>query len=134
MTAPEVVADIIKRFISHFRVIEVALVAALFWWGFILIIPIDTFGSSSVYNSMAEIAGEEVWAFVFIVVAAANLYSLIMKRFFINVVSSIISTGLWFYIATTFAINDVATTGTGIYYILACLNIFVVYKVGEHHG
>ena len=134
MKIPTGIKNVLQHLSDQFRVIEVAIVAALIWWAFILIVPIDTFGSAKAYDAMANVAGEEVWSCVFFAVAILNLYSMIMKKFALNIIALLISSGLWMYIATAFAISDIATTSTGIYYILACLNTFVVYKVGEKHG
>lgn len=134
MKIPDGIKDALKHLSNQFRVIEVAIIVALLWWAFILFVPTSTFASAEVYNAMANVAREEVWGVFFLVVALLNLYSMIMDKFALNVISLVISSGIWAYIATTFAISDIASTGTGVYYILACLNTFVVYKVGEHHG
>ena len=132
------IKDTYKSFLKHlteqFRVVEVAVIIALLWWSFILLVPTETFASAEAYEAMANVASEEVWGFFFLFVALLNLYSMIMDKFALNVIALVISSGLWAYVATSFAISDIATTGTGIYYILACLNTFVVYKVGEQHG
>ena len=134
MKVPSGIKEILGHLSNQFRVIEVAIIAALLWWAFILIVPVNTFASSDVYNTMANVAREEVWGIFFLAVALLNLYSMIMDKFALNVIALVISSGIWAYIATAFAISDIATTGTGVYYILACLNTFVVYKVGELHG
>ena len=134
MKVPSGIKHVFEILSDQFRVIEVAIIAALLWWAFILVIPIDTFGGAQAYDAMANVAGEEVWGCVFFAVAVLNLYSMIMKKFALNVIALLISSGLWMYIATAFAISDIATTNTGIYFILTCLNTFVVYKVGERHG
>lgn len=134
MKIPSNIKDILGHLSEQFRVIEVAVIAALVWWAFILIIPVDTFGSAKEFEAMANVAREEVWAVGFFAVALLNLYSMIMKKFALNVIALLISSGIWVYMATAFAISDIATTSTGIYYILACLNTFVVYKVGERRG
>lgn len=126
--------EILGHLSNQFRVIEVAIIAALLWWAFILIIPVNTFASAEVYQTMANVASEGVWASFFLAVALLNLYSMIMNKFALNVITLIISCGIWAYIATAFAMSDIASTGTGVYYILACLNSFVVYKVGEYRG
>ena len=134
MNIPDGIKDILKHLSNQFRVIEVAIIAALLWWAFILIVPMNTFSSAEVYSTMANVAREEVWGAFFLAVALVNLYSMIMDKFALNVIALVVSSGIWAYIATAFAISDIATTGTGVYYILACLNTFVVYKVGERHG
>lgn len=134
MKIPSKFKELLGHLSEQYRVIEVAVIMALIWWAFILIVPIDTFGTAKAYEAMANVAGEEVWAIGFFAVALLNLYSMIMKKFALNVIALLISSGIWVYMATAFAISDIATTNTGIYYILACLNTFVVYKVGERRG
>lgn len=131
---PERFFTIFKFVINQVKPIEVALIASAYWWSFILIVPTETFDSAKAYSAMANLAGEEVWSGLFFIVASINLYSMIFERFPLRVIGLIASTGLWAFVATMFAIGDIATTGTGIYFIVACLNAFVVYKVGEQHG
>lgn len=125
---------IFRYAVGQVKAIEVAIIASLMWWAFILFIPLETFDSAPAYKAMANIAREEVWSIVFLIVALINLYGMICEDFKFRQAGLIISTGLWIFVATMFAISDIATTGTGIYFIVACLNAFVVYKVGEQRG
>lgn len=119
---------------NQVKPIEAAIVASLLWWSFILAVPINTFDSAKAYSAMSNVAGEEVWSVVFFILAIVNLYGMISERFQVRMLGLILSCGLWAFVATMFAISDIATTGTGIYFIVACLNAFVVYKVGEQRG
>ena len=83
---------------------------------------------------MAAMMCEEVWSGIFFIVAVLNIYGMILERFKVRIVGLILSNGLWIFVSAMFAIGNIATTGTGIYFILACLNTYVIYKVGEQHG
>lgn len=129
------IKNIFKLIVDQIKAVEVAIVSALLWWAFILSVPVlDTFESAKAYQAMANIASEGVWAGIFFVIAVINLYGMIFEKYRIRQGGLIISTGLWLFIAAMFAISDMATTDTGIYFIVACSNAFVVYKVGEQHG
>lgn len=130
----KLLTNFIKRVFDNTKAIETALIACAMWWAFILGIPLETFDSSNSYKAMAGIAGEEVWSAVFFVVAILNSYGMIFERKLVRQVSLIASAGLWVFVSAMFAISNLATTGTGIYFIVACLNAYVVYKVGEQNG
>jgi hypothetical protein len=119
---------------SNVKAIETALIASAMWWAFILMVPLETFDSSTSYDAMANIASEEVWSAVFFVVAVLNIYGMIFERKIVRQIALVLSNGLWVFVSAMFAISNLATTGTGIYFIVACLNAFVVYKVGEQNG
>lgn len=99
-----------------------------------MFIPLDTFGTSSAYDAMGQIASEEVWSLFFFVVACLNAYGMIFERKLVRQMGLVLSNGLWVFVSAMFAISNLATTGTGIYFIVACLNAYVVYKVGEQNG
>lgn len=124
----------IRHVLDQSKAVESAIIAGLLWWAFILALPFDTFDTSIAYRAMSGIAREEVWSGIFFVVAIASLYGMIMEQYSIRVTSLVISTGLWTFIAAMMAMGSLATTGTGIYFIVACLNAFVVYKVGEQRN
>jgi hypothetical protein len=128
------ISNFIKYTLEVVKPIETAIIACLVWWSFILILPLDTFGSSKTYQAMAAIAREEVWSAVFFIVAVLNTYGMILERFKVRIVGLVLSNGLWIFVSAMFAIGNIATTGTGIYFIVACLNTYVIYKVGEQHG
>lgn len=134
MTIVKSAIHYIKEMFDDVKVLESAIIAALFWWAFILSMPYDTFGSAKVYQTMANIAVEEVWAGLFFVIAVISLYGMITDNLKLLIPGLCISAGLWFFVSAMFAVGDLASTGTGIYFIVALLNSFVVYKVGEQHG
>jgi hypothetical protein len=124
----------IAGFLDHVKAIEVSLIAAALWWAFILAMPLNTFETAQAYRAMEGIASEEVWSGIFFVIAILNIYGMLAERYKFRLVSLVLSSGLWVFIAAMFAMGNLATTGTGIYFIVACLNAFVVYKVGEQRG
>lgn len=123
-----------KRALDNVKAIEVALAASAMWWSFILAVPLETFDSSPSYKAMSGIASEEVWSAVFFVVAIGMMYGMIFEQKLVRQVALVASNGLWVFVSAMFAISNLATTGTGIYFIVACLNAYVVYKVGEQNG
>lgn len=133
MSIKNLLKETIKA-LHQIKAIETAIITALLWWAFILFIPLNTFASAKAYSAMAGIASEEVWAVVFFIIAILCLYGMIYDSYRIRQIGLILSTGIWIFIASMFAISDIATTSTGIYFIVACLNAYVVYKVGEQHG
>lgn len=125
---------LVTRLFDQVKPIETALIACAMWWAFILIIPLNTFEGGRAYDAMAGIASEEVWSAAFFVVACLNIYGMIFERKMVRQIALVASSGLWVFVSAMFAISDLATTGTGIYFIVACLNAYVVYKVGEQNG
>lgn len=83
---------------------------------------------------MAAFASEEVWAAAFFVVACMKFYGMIFDRFYIRMVGLIASAGLWIFVSAMMAVGNIATTGTGVYFIVFCLTTYVIYKVGEQSG
>lgn len=124
----------IKNVLDNIKAIEVALIAALLWWSFILAMPIDTFHTGLDYKAMKDIASEEVWSAFFFLIAVLNIYGILSERFKLHVFSLCVQAGVWFFVSAMFAMSSLASTGTGIYFIVALLNSFVVYKVGEQRG
>ncbi|WP_422661712.1 hypothetical protein ACK8P5_26685 (plasmid) [Paenibacillus sp. EC2-1] len=123
-----------KHLFINFKMIETALIALLLWWSFILILPMDTFGTSSSYQAMAGIAPEEVWSAGFFIAATFSFVGMIYERKNIRLVGLITGSFLWLFVSAMMAIGNIATTGTGTYFVIFCLNTFVVYKVGEQYG
>ena len=123
-----------RNTIGDLKIIEIALIALLFWWSFILILPMDTFSSSPSYKAMAGIAPEEVWSVGFFIAAALSFIGMIYERKNIRMVGLIVGSWLWIFVSAMMAIGNVATTATGTYFVIFCLNAFVVYKVGERNG
>ncbi|MNJ03798.1 hypothetical protein D3C73_1642680 [compost metagenome] len=75
-----------------------------------------------------------MWAVVFLVVAIFSFVGMIYERKNIRMVGLILGSTLWIFVAAMMAVGNIATTGTGTYFVIFCLNAFVVYKVGEKHG
>lgn len=130
----EKIVHYLRYVLDNVKAIEVAIIAALAWWAFILAVPLETFSGTKAYDAMAGIASEEVWAVAFFIVAICNLYGMIADKTKLRMISLIVSNGLWVFVSAMFAISDIATTGTGIYFIVSCLNTYVIYKVGEQNG
>jgi len=124
----------LKPWLENVKAIETTLFSLALWWAFILALPTDTFGSSITYNAMARFASEGVWATAFFTVAFMTLFGMIFERFYIRMVGLIASAGLWIFVAAMMAVSNIATTGTGVYFIVFCLTTYVIYKVGEQRG
>jgi hypothetical protein len=124
----------IKLILDDVKPIETCIIALSLWWAFILALPMKTFNTSPSYRIMAHIAPEQVWAGVFMGVTIIMLLGMVYERFYFRMVGLIASAFLWIFLATMFAVGNIATTGTGTYFIVFCLTTYVIYKVGEHHG
>lgn len=69
---------------SHFpaRVSEWALAAALTTWGYILLLPQDTFAISPAYRHMAAMASETKWGSAAVTIGGVRLLALIINGTF----------------------------------------------------
>lgn len=128
------ILNILSYIKKQTKAIEMAIILALLWWAFILFVPMDTFSSSVAYKAMSSIASEGVWSAIFFVIGVVCLIGVLFEHYHLRQVGFIVATGLWSFIASMFAISYIATTSTGIYFIVASLTAYVVYKGGEEHG
>lgn len=114
--------------------IEVALIALALWWGIALSLPFDTFSLYS-YSAMAEIAPEWAWALLFYVVSVLQFFGLTYNKYQMKLLSNLISTGLWIFIATMFFVSEflvaggVVTTAFGTYLIVSFINAWVCVRI-----
>lgn len=118
----------------NFKAVEVSLTSLAFWWAFILLLPYDTFTTSTSYSAMNSLASEEIWGAGILVIATINLVGLAKSHKRIRMIGLLLAMALWIFVATMFAVSNLLTTATGTYVIIACINAYLYVKVGEGNG
>jgi hypothetical protein len=123
------------------KAIELSLTLVALWWSIVLGLPYDTFSSSMDYDAMAGMASEGVWSLYFLCLGLVQSYGmfnenivLLYKKVNTKRLALLVSTGAWFFVASMFAIGNIATTATGVYFILGCLSAWLYVKVGGNNG
>jgi hypothetical protein len=116
--------------VKRFRAVEVATTSLALWWGLILILPFDTFSSSSSYKAMAGIASEPCWGLFMLAIGTAQLFGMILNNYFIKRYSLLLATGIWVFISAMFGLSTFFSTASGTYFIIACLTGWLYMKVG----
>lgn len=124
------IGDIPLKGLKKGRFIEFFLMALSFWWSLILILPTSTFGTSTAYTSMALVATEPIWATYFLIVGLLHMIGLKNNNRELVMTASLISTITWLFVGTMLFIGSVATTGTGIYILVALLGASVYFSKG----
>lgn len=119
------------------RAAEWALAAILFNWGWILLLPKETFGREA-YALMLAIMPESSWGVACLVIGAVRLVALVINGTFANTAYSRYSphvratmAGLscffWLQIVLSFALAPVGT-GMAVYPVLMVLDLYCVYR------
>lgn len=75
-------------------------------WGILLILPYDTFGSTLSYRTMAFLAPEESWGFLFILIALLHGLSLCAGFFELRVPACWLASFIWSFVGVLFAIAN----------------------------
>lgn len=103
-------------------------ISAIFmiWMGVVFLLPMDTFSVSNAYDAMSQIANENTWGIVSILLGLHHIYSLKFANVRAARLSFLIGAGWWIFIASMFMSGDPASTAST-YYILsgACLWAYV---------
>ncbi len=126
--------SLITRVLDNVKAIECAITALCIWWSFILALPTDTFSTSTAYRAMAHFASEGTWSIVFLIIGLMMFFGMVFERFWIRMVGLVAAAAIWIFVSAMMAVAELATTGTGVYFIVFCLTTYVIYKVGEQRG
>lgn len=94
-----------------------ALAATL--WGFWLMLPMDSFGSTRSFAAMRDLADESIWGAGICAVGLVELIGLITERWQWRRRSALLLCGLWAFVAVMLARANFAGTGTVIYPLLS---------------
>jgi hypothetical protein len=104
---------------KKFKAIETLATWVSFWWGFVLLMPHDTFSVSPTYKPMNDLAPEWVWGVWMLSVSLLHLYGILKCNNKVKRLALLLSTSQWFFVSTMLAIadfqNNVLTTGFGAY-------------------
>lgn len=113
---------------------EVLLVSCAAYWALILAWPADSFMTSLSYRTMDHIADELWWAGAAAILAALPVIALLAHRVWLRLLAALCHVGWWSFIATMILISNPASTGWGIYALLAFSAVWVVIRVSWDYG
>lgn len=119
------------------RAAEWALGAILFNWGWILLLPGQTFGREA-YDLMVAIAPEPIWGIACLVIGATRLIALVINGTFadtaysrfsphVRTAMSGLSCFFWLQIVLSFALAPPGT-GLAVYPVLLVLDLYSAYR------
>lgn len=118
-----------------FRPIETFLSGYLATYGLTFLAPAQTF-SNPAYNTMKNIASEEYWGVLFVLVALIQLAGMLKNNKNMKLIGLSLSIFLWSSVGTMFILGSISTgvLVTGVNYIwLALLSLFLIAKIGEQN-
>lgn len=117
---------------KNFKPIETFLIGYLATYGLTFLAPKETF-SNPVYNTMKNIANEEYWGILFLLVALIQLIAMLENNSNLKIFGLSLSIFLWSSVGTMFVLNSITTgvISTGVNYMwLAVLSLFLIRKIG----
>lgn len=107
------------------RLMEWSLAVAILWVAFVLFLPEATFERSKTYNLMKDLGSELEWSALLAAVGFLHVYALWRGSWWGRMISNIITSTAFGTISVCFFIGGgPATTGAGIYAILAANSLF----------
>jgi len=90
------------------------------WWGFILMLPTNTFGASPAFHYLSELISEGLLGATFLGMGVTMFICTVKKpRHYYRFIVAL-NTLLWFFISYSFILSNFLSTGTGIYFLLSC--------------
>lgn len=110
------------------------LVACAAYWALILAWPGDSFMTSLSYRAMDHFADELWWAGAAAILALLPVLAFVARRVWLRLVAMILHVGWWSFIATMIFSSNPASTGWGIYALLAVSAGWVVIRVSWDDG
>lgn len=84
-------------------------------WGFVLILPINTFGNSPSYANMKEIAPEWAWGLFIAIVGLTQLLSLVFSMQKLRKEISLAMFASWVFLSISFMTVGNVTTAWAVY-------------------
>jgi hypothetical protein len=117
-----------------FEIAEAIVGMAAFGWGFIVALPLSTFGSSPTYATMLELAPEPIWGFCMAMLGLAHLYVLILNHLTWRKRLAFFSCCVWIFIAALFIMANPASTATFIYPLLAATAAWAYWRLAILYG
>lgn len=104
-------------------------------WGLVLLAPANTFAFAASYNAMSNIADEDTWGIVLVMVGMLHIASIFSYRLIARIIMQIVSIAFWLFLATMFLISNPVGAGVWIYGIAAiCDFIAIVYLLRYEKG
>ncbi len=108
--------------------IHAALAAIMGWLGFILILPGDSFVTSSSFNVMSQIADENTWAISFGIAASAGAVGMATSNRKLRLASVLVLSTAHGIFALCLLTANPLSTGLGTYGIIAGLGYYLAYR------
>lgn len=109
--------------------------AMLAWyWGVLLLLPVDTFSLSRSYRAMAEIAPEWAWGLMYCFVGLVQSAALCGGVRFFRGPGAALAFLFWTAAAAMFFFSNPFTHAVGIYSMLALMNAWVITRGPVNDG
>ena len=98
-------------------------------WGLLLILPIDTFGSTKNYTTMEVLAPEMVWAALMFAVGLIQVAAVIYGKVKARKIPAMMSTMLWIFITFMFVSANPASASIAAYAVVSLFSIWTYLRL-----
>jgi len=102
------------------RPLEIAVAVQSIFWGAILLMPSNTFGTSQVFSVMAAVTSESIWGGIALTIGVAQLVLAHINKRDLRGYIAVASLLFWGFIDTAFWLSGSPSTGSAVYFV-TCL-------------
>lgn len=126
---------VVRDVADHFQVraSEWALGSMLALWGWVLLLPSETFSISSSFDMLLRVMPENAWGLACLIVGLARVVVLFINGAWrrsphMRALAALFSCFFWFQISLSIIVGGKASPGLAIYPVLMLLDIFHVFR------
>ena len=98
-------------------------------WGVLLLLPYDTFGSSSIYVTMSALAPEELWGIALLGGGFLQLAAVLHGKISPRKLTAMFATASWAFIAAMFASSSIYSTGVVVYGVMTLFAAWIYFRL-----
>lgn len=111
---------------------EFSLAIFKFIFGVWFLLPFDTFSDTNTYRLMGQIAPEEVWGILFLVIGVIQMWGLVDGRhYIIRSWVSLIGVNLWLALSILSLYGNPSSPGFGVTLVFSLSNIVIYLRLRE---
>ncbi len=103
---------------------DVLLISLLAWWGFWLIVPFSQVEGVQAYRPLFDLAPQQVWAGLMVLVSVAKVYSILRCRWWLRMSTLFLMNAWWVFVSASVFVANPASPGWGMIGILALVSIY----------
>ncbi|WP_145052463.1 hypothetical protein [Paenibacillus xylanexedens] len=124
-----------RKVLRRLMPVELSLAFIASFWGVLLVLPFNTFATSSAYAPMSNVMPESAWGVLMLFLSGLLLYGMLSGRFLVRRYALLVATFVWLFIGSMLFFGNPASTGWGAYLNYAILSSWAYMRVGEQrHG